>query len=333
MARRREIRDVNPTSIGLQEDVSLDQVGIFDHLTPSLQSLLADAKKFKESCNYAFCWAKNSIVWLRKSEGSRPIAIKSSRDLDNLMSREQSSSDTDAYKTYRRNKVLMLTRISKKMYFHKYFEDNLKNTKKVWEGINSLLGRKNNAHKVITSLKCPQTKQVSYNTSEFPDIMNKFFSSVGHSLASKMPYPIKQFSEYLPQVNSPGSFFFNSVSSSEIELEIVTIPQNKAHGLYSFPTHILRSAKHIISQPLSVLLNKSLEYGIYPTKLKLAKVIPIYKNDDPSDPSNYRPISLLSVFNRMLSYLIALNHSSTKRIYSMIHNMVSVKSVPLSMLS
>ena len=128
------------------------------------------------------------------------------------------------------------------MYFHKYFEDNLKNTKKVWEGINSLLGRKNKAHKVITSLKCPQTKQVSYNTSEFPDIMNKFFSSVGHNLASKMPYPIKQFSEYLPQVNSPGSFFFNPVSSSEVELEIVTIPQNKAHGLYSFPTHILRSA-------------------------------------------------------------------------------------------
>ena len=92
MALRREIRNVNPTSIGLQEDVSLDQVRIFDHLTPRLQSLLANAKKFKERCNYAFCWAKNSIVWLRESEGSRLIAIKSSRDLDNLMSREQSSS-------------------------------------------------------------------------------------------------------------------------------------------------------------------------------------------------------------------------------------------------
>ena len=119
-----------------------------------------------------------------------------------------------------------------------------------------------------------------------------------------MSYPTKQFSECLPQVNSPGSFFFNPVSSSEIELEIMTIPQNKAHWLYSFPIHILRSAKHIISQPLSVLLNKSLEYGIYPTKLKLAKVIPIYKNHDPSDPSNYRPISLLSVFNRIFEKIM-----------------------------
>ena len=190
------------------------------------------------------------------------------------------------------------------MYFHKYFEENLKNSKKVWEGINNLLGRKNKAHKVITSLKCPRTKQVSYNSSEFPDIMNKYFSSVGYNLASKMPYPVKHFSEYLPQLNSPGSFFFNPVSSSEIELEIMTIPQNKAHGLYSFPTHILRSAKHIISQPLSVLLDKSLEHGIYPTKLKLAKVIPIYKSDDPSDPSNYRPTSLLSVFNRIFEKMM-----------------------------
>lgn len=56
MARRKEVRNVNPTSIVLQADVSLDQVGIFDHLTPRLQILLANAKKFKERCSYAFCW-------------------------------------------------------------------------------------------------------------------------------------------------------------------------------------------------------------------------------------------------------------------------------------
>ena len=70
MVRRKEVRNVNPMSIGLQADVSLNQVGIFDHLTRRLQSLLADAKKFKKRCNYAFCWAQNSVVWLRENEGS-----------------------------------------------------------------------------------------------------------------------------------------------------------------------------------------------------------------------------------------------------------------------
>ena len=50
-------------------------------------------------------------------------------------------------------------------------------------------------------------------------------------------------------------------------------------------------------QPLSLLINNSPENYVYPSKLKLANVIPT--NDDESDPSNYRPISLLSVFNRI----------------------------------
>ena len=78
----------------------------------------------------------------------------------------------------------------------------------------------------------------------------------------------------------------------------------KAHGLYSFPTSILRSARHILSHPLSALINMSVEQGIYPSKLKLAKVIPICKSNDESDPSNYRPISLLSVFNRIFEKMM-----------------------------
>ena len=50
---------------------------------------------------------------------------------------------------------------------------------------------------------------------------------------------------------------------------------------------------------LSNIINKSVETGIYPKKLKHAKIIPVFKSMDETDPSNYRPISLLSVFNRI----------------------------------
>ena len=46
-------------------------------------------------------------------------------------------------------------------------------------------------------------------------------------------------------------------------------------------------------------MNKSVSQGVYPSKLKHAKVIPVYKSDDETDPGNYRPISLLSNFNRI----------------------------------
>ena len=66
----------------------MESVGIFDHLSPQLQYLMSDARKFKERFGYAYCWAKNSTIWLRENEGSRPIAIKTARDLENLKSRQ-----------------------------------------------------------------------------------------------------------------------------------------------------------------------------------------------------------------------------------------------------
>ena len=57
--------------------------------------------------------------------------------------------------------------------------------------------------------------------------------------------------------NFDKSFFFNPVVASEIETEILSIPLNKAHGLYSCPTRILRSVRHILSKPLADIMNKS----------------------------------------------------------------------------
>ena len=80
---------------------------------------------------------------------------------------------------------------------------------------------------------------------------------------------------------------------------------NKASGLYTIPTRILKSARHIISKPLADIIHISIIMGKYPSKLKQAKVIPVFKSEDPiTDLSNYRPVSLLSVFNRTFEKLM-----------------------------
>ena len=53
-----------------------------------------------------------------------------------------------------------------------------------------------------------------------------------------------------------------------------------------------------------IIINKSIEEGIVPNLPKIAKVIPIHKKDDASSPGNYRPISLLSVFDKILEKVI-----------------------------
>ena len=152
------------------------------------------------------------------------------------------------YKYYR-NKISVLSRLSKKTYFHKYFDDNITNMKKTWEGINNLINRKGTNSKNITSLRCSEKNIVSSNTLEFPNIFDKYFSSVGQDMASKMPNSLNSYTDYLPIINIPNPFVFHRVSPTELELEVMLIPLKKSYGLYSCPAQILKCARHIGNVP------------------------------------------------------------------------------------
>ena len=73
---------------------------------------------------------------------------------------------------------------------------------------------------------------------------------------------------------------------------------------HSCPIRVLKCAKSILASSLAELINVSVQSGKYPSKLKHAKVIPVYKGDDETDPNNYRPISQLSVFNRIFEKIM-----------------------------
>merc|ERR1712055_79996 len=64
-----------------------------------------------------------------------------------------------------------------------------------------------------------------------------------------------------------------------------------------------------ISEPLANIFNASINTGTYPDLLKIARVTPVYKKGSKSDPSNYRPISVLSQVNKIYEKLL------NKRLY------------------
>jgi len=67
----------------------------------------------------------------------------------------------------------------------------------------------------------------------------------------------------------------------------------------------LSGVSHCVFILLSYIYNLSLETGIVPNKFKIAKVIPIFKKGNTELPNNYRPISLLSIFDKILEKIIA----------------------------
>ena len=84
MARRNDACKADPSSLGFGEGISLSSVRLFDHLTPKMQHVFTEAKKFKEQHNYQFCWSKNSCVYLRRDGSSRALKIRDVADLTRL---------------------------------------------------------------------------------------------------------------------------------------------------------------------------------------------------------------------------------------------------------
>ena len=72
---------------------------------------------------------------------------------------------------------------------------------------------------------------------------------------------------------------------------------------------LLKYVKHEIVKGLVIIDNKSFTERQFPDLLKIAKVIPIHKGDDAANPNNYRPISLLSVFNKLLEKLMLMQQA------------------------
>ena len=123
-----------------------------------------------------------------------------------------------------------------------FFNNNLSNLKKIWQGINGLLSRKKKTYMKINNLKQPHTNSTTANLkSRIPNILNEHFTSIGPSLADKLPPFDKHFIEYLDKRKSPfTSFFSTPISPKEIKLEILPMPQNKSNGFYSFPASTLK---------------------------------------------------------------------------------------------
>ena len=146
--------------------------------------------------------------------------------------------------------------------------------------------------------------KINHNPQRIANILNEHFASVGEKLVSTIPAS-GDYRDFLKKMKSPASsFMFKAVTAMEVELEILALPNNKSHGLYSCPTKPLKYLSTIISDILAKIINLSVTSGSNPLKLKKAKVIPVLKTEDETDENNYRPISLLSISDRIVEKVL-----------------------------
>ena len=199
------------------------------------------------------------------------------------------------YKAYR-SKLLHLLKAAEREHIQDLLMVHKSNLKKPWHVIKMIISKR----------KCsPICSKFKHNGSVIENgnvIANKFndlFINVGPSLAKKIPSTIKNPTEYITQ-NIETIFAINPVSDNEV-LKLIGDLKDSAAGWDELRPNMIKHVKEHIKLPLAHICYSSFGKGVFPCELKIANVVPIFKANDEMIFSNYRPVSLLPVFSKLIA--------------------------------
>ena len=196
----------------------------------------------------------------------------------------------------------------KKNAFYNYYKQKIplqsQDKKKIWKSLSEITNHKKKINSDIKRLKHEGGDLTSQ--SEIANGLNNYFNSIGHEMAKKIPlYSLINTDPSRLIKNSPAhSIYLFKTTSQEIKRMIEGLKTAKAPGIDGITNYILKETVDIIAPILSDLFNKCLSQGVFPDPLKVAKIVPLHKGGAKDDATNYRPISLLPQFGKLLEKII-----------------------------
>lgn len=199
----------------------------------------------------------------------------------------------ETYKNYC-NKLKSIIRNAKKHYFSRAFSNFDNNIKQSWKIINNLICKQKKSsyiEKVIVG-----DAEITDET-EIATHFNEYFSNIASSLDDAIPQCTSQPADSV-KFNHSNSFYCSPTNSKEI-LDIILKLKRSRSDINVMPVYILQKVADLVSAPISSLVNYSFANGLFPSSLKVASILPIFKNGDRSVIANYRPISILPTLSKI----------------------------------
>ena len=190
----------------------------------------------------------------------------------------------------------------------KFFSDKIikyqHKTKSLWKVVNDITKRKKQTKTMITKLSLDNGRVIE-NSVEIAKTLNEYFVAVRPDLADKLPPSTKSFVSYLRSEDSPrDTFCLNPTNPTEVFEVIKSFSDSNCEDPAKITPKLYKLAAQQLSVTLTKMINDCLLRGYFPSCLKIAKVIPIFKEGNTDEVGNWRPISITCCTSKLIEKLI-----------------------------
>ena len=187
------------------------------------------------------------------------------------------------------------------LYYNNQFIKNKNDMKATWNLANTLMGRENKKSGITFFPGCNSDKDIAET---FSNHYNTVATNIASKIQAEKSSSLKPPSHFLPKERPTTKMTFQEVYPSEIAKILDKMENKTSYGKDLFSNKVLKYIKEEIKVPVCHLINLSLKLDFVPNSWKVAKVVPIHKSKSRNECVNFRNVSLLSTFSKILERVV-----------------------------
>lgn len=285
----------------INNDITHDPNESYDTLHKILEDTISSyiktkPKKFNKHKHKKSHWITNGIIRSIKFRDRLYLRLK--RTQPDTQEYERLKINLKTYNRILKNNIQQ----AKLIYYNTLFERYKYDIKNTWATINDIINKKPK-NKVLPASFIINGENVTDKRS-IANNFNTFFTNIGPNLARLIDNTnVEPFSDYLA-TPTDHRFQFTPVNSDIIEKTINKLATKTSTGFDNLSTKLLKSINSVLSPIITLIFNQSITTGIFPSKLKIAKVTPIFKKGTNNLLDNYRPISILPAISKVFEKIM-----------------------------
>ena len=196
----------------------------------------------------------------------------------------------------KRNRLISDLRNTEITYYSNELELHKNDIKIKWKLLKTIIGKNttNTKNKINFSIN----NTVITDSQMIADEFNNFFVSIGPQLANNISNTVSPLSYVHSVVNS---IVISTITTLEV-MNINLSTKNSSPGWDDIPACVTKKCIDHYIEPLTHIINNSIQEGVFTSELKLARVVPLLKSGDSNQITNFRPISVQTFFSKRVMY-------------------------------